>query len=303
MIFTVFFNNFGKTKSHMTHSPTILAAKPVADAIRSHVAERVQKFKTRHNRAPKLTVVLVGENPASVVYTNSKGKAAVAAGMEHETIRFPETATSQEVCAAVRKLNEDPNVDGILIQRPLPKSFKEEEVLYWVAPEKDVDAFHPENVGKLSLGLPCFRPCTPSGVMEILKFYKIALSGKIACVIGRSAIVGKPMSMMLLQENVTVLQTHSKTPDLRVMCKQADIVVAAIGRGEMIDSSYLKQGAVVIDVGMNRNAEGKLVGDVNFDDVSKIASAITPVPGGVGPMTITILLQNTVWAAEMSEGR
>ena len=287
----------------MSNSPTILAAKPVADAIRSKVAERVAKFKAKHHRSPKLVVVLVGENPASVVYTNSKGKAAVTAGMEHETVKFPETATSQEVYAAVKKLNDDPTVDGILIQRPLPKSFKEEEVLYWVATDKDVDAFHPENVGKLSLGLPCFEPCTPSGVMEILKHYKIPLAGKIGCVIGRSSIVGKPMSMMLLHENVTVLQTHSKTPDLRAMCKQADIVVAAIGRGEMIDSSYLKPGAVVIDVGMNRRTDGKLVGDVNYDDASKVASAITPVPGGVGPMTITILLQNTVWAAEMREAK
>jgi methylenetetrahydrofolate dehydrogenase (NADP+)/methenyltetrahydrofolate cyclohydrolase len=284
-------------------TPTLLAAKPVAEAIRKNVAERVQKFKSKYNRAPKLTVVLVGEDPGSVIYTNSKGKAAVAAGMEHETVKFPQTASVAEVHAAIRRLNEDPAVDGILVQRPLPPSFKEEEVLYWISPDKDVDAFHPENVGRLALGLPCFQPCTPTGAMEILNHYGISPAGKTACVIGRSPIVGKPMSMLLLQANATVLQAHSKTPDLRALSRQADIVVAAIGKAEMIDSSYLKPGAIVVDVGINRRADGKVVGDVNFEDASKVVSAITPVPGGVGPMTITILLQNTVWAAEMREAR
>jgi methylenetetrahydrofolate dehydrogenase (NADP+)/methenyltetrahydrofolate cyclohydrolase len=285
----------------MPHTPILLAAKPVAEAIRKSVADRAHAFRTKQGRAPKLSVVLVGDDPASVIYTSKKGEAALAAGMEHETIKFPITVDPKEVQALVQRLNQDPAVDGILIQRPsggLPRSFKEEEVLYWVSPEKDVDAFHPENVGRLSLGLPCFQPCTPTGVMEIFKYYKIPLAGKIACVIGRSSIVGKPMSMLLLQKNATVYQTHSKTPDLRSVCKQADIVVAAIGRAEMIDASFLKEGAVVIDVGMNRKADGKLVGDVNFNDAAKVASAITPVPGGVGPMTITILLENTVWAAE-----
>lgn len=283
-------------------SPTLLLAKPVAELIRARVKQRVLSFTQKTGRAPKLSVVLVGEDPASVIYTTRKGEAAHAAGMEHETLNFPATATPGEVQAAVQRLNADPRVDGILIQRPsggLPKGFKEEDVLYWVAPEKDVDAFHPENLGRLALGLPTFAPCTPAGVMEILNHYGISPSGKLACVIGRSSIVGKPMSMLLLQANATVLHTHSKTPDLRTIARQADIVVAAIGKPEFIDSSYLKDGAVVVDVGINRKADGKVVGDVNFADCSKKASAITPVPGGVGPMTITILLQNTILAAEL----
>jgi methylenetetrahydrofolate dehydrogenase (NADP+)/methenyltetrahydrofolate cyclohydrolase len=285
-------------------TPTLLLAKPVAESIRAQVKLRVSAFTQKHGRIPKLSVVLVGEDPGSVIYTTRKGEAATAAGMQHETIKLPITATPSEVHAIIQRLNADPGVDGILIQRPsggLPKAFKEEEVLYWVAPEKDVDAFHPENLGRLALNLPTFQPCTPSGVMEILKHYKISVSGKLACVIGRSSIVGKPMAMMLLQENATILHTHSKTPDLRAIVKQADIVVVAIGRAEFLDSSYLKDGAVVIDVGMNRRADGKVVGDASFEDCSKKASAITPVPGGVGPMTITILLQNTIFAAEMRE--
>jgi methylenetetrahydrofolate dehydrogenase (NADP+)/methenyltetrahydrofolate cyclohydrolase len=282
-------------------TPTLLLAKPVAESLREKIKHRVTAFKQKHGRAPKLSVVLVGDDPASVIYTTRKGEAAHAAGMEHETVNFPATASPAEVHAAIQRLNADPRVDGILIQRPgggLPKGFKEEDVLYWVAPEKDVDAFHPENLGRLALGLPTFAPCTPAGVMEILKHYGISPSGKLACVIGRSSIVGKPMSMLLLQANATVLQTHSKTPDLPSIARQADIVVAAIGKPEFIDSSYLKPGAVVIDVGINRRADGKVVGDANFADCSTRASAITPVPGGVGPMTITILLQNTVLAAE-----
>jgi methylenetetrahydrofolate dehydrogenase (NADP+)/methenyltetrahydrofolate cyclohydrolase len=282
-------------------APLLLAAKPVADSIKITVAARVDAFKKNYGRAPKLSVVLVGDNPASVIYTSNKGKAAVAVGIEHETIQFPASATPAEVHATIVRLNLDPLVDGILIQRPLPPSFPENELLYWVKPEKDVDAFHPENVGRLSLGLPCLQPCTPTGVMAIFKHYQIQLAGKIACVIGRSAIVGKPMATMLLQANATVIQTHSKTPDLPGVCRQADIVVAAIGRGEMVDATYLKPGAVVIDVGMNRLDSGKLVGDCNFASCSTVASAITPVPGGVGPMTITILLLNTVLAAEMRE--
>jgi methylenetetrahydrofolate dehydrogenase (NADP+)/methenyltetrahydrofolate cyclohydrolase len=289
-------------KNDMNSSPTLLLAKPVAESIRESVKQRVTVFAKKHGRAPKLSVVLVGEDPGSVIYTTKKGEAAQAAGMRHDTLKFPVSATPQEVYQAIQRLNLDPNVDGILIQRPLPPSFKENEVLYWVAPEKDVDAFHPENLGKLALGLPSFAPCTPSGVMEILRHYKIPVEGKIACVIGRSSIVGKPMAMLLLRENATVFQAHSKTPDLRVVARQADIIVAAIGKAEFIDSSYLKDGAVVIDVGINRNPDGKIVGDANFKDCSKIASAITPVPGGVGPMTIAILLQNTVLAAEMREG-
>lgn len=278
--------------------PTLISAKPVVEKLRQSTSTRVAAFKAAHGRVPKLAVVLVGENPASVIYTRKKGEAAIACGMEHTSVTFPATATPAEVKTAVDHLNQDPSVDGILIQRPLPKSFKEEEVLYWVSADKDVDAFHPENTGRLSLGLPCFMPCTPAGVMELLRHYDISVAGKTACVIGRSSIVGKPMAAMLLQADATVLHTHSKTADLRRIALQADILVVAAGKPGLIDGSYVKDGAVVIDVGIHRTESGKVVGDVVFDDAAKKASAITPVPGGVGPMTIAVLLQNTVWAAE-----
>jgi methylenetetrahydrofolate dehydrogenase (NADP+)/methenyltetrahydrofolate cyclohydrolase len=278
-----------------------LLAKPVAEQILNEVQNRTKTFIQKCHRAPKLAVVLVGEDPASVIYTRKKGEAALSLGMHHETIRLPATSTPNDVKAVVEGLNRDSNVDGILIQRPLPKGFIEEEVLYWVSPDKDVDAFHPENAGRLFLGLPCFQPCTPAGIMALLKFYEIPIVGKLACVIGRSSIVGKPMEALLLQADATVIHCHSKTPHLSTLTKQADIVVAAAGKMGLIDHSYIRTGAIVIDVGIHRNAEGKVVGDVLFDAVSPIASAITPVPGGVGPMTIAILMRNTVRAAEVRE--
>lgn len=278
-----------------------LLAKPVAEKILDEVQRRTTTFMQKCRRAPKLAVVLVGEDPASVIYTRKKGEAAVANGMQHETIRLPATSTPAEVKSVVDGLNQDPKIDGILIQRPLPRGFIEEEVLYWVSPDKDVDAFHPENAGRLFLGLPCFQPCTPAGIMALLQYYEISVAGKLACVIGRSSIVGKPMESLLLQADATVIHCHSKTPHLRDMSRQADILVAAAGKIGLFDRSYVREGAVVIDVGIHRNAEGKVVGDVLFDDVAPIASAITPVPGGVGPMTIAILLQNTIRAAELRE--
>lgn len=280
-----------------------LLAKPVTEIIHQQVSDRTRKFLKKYGRCPRLAVVLVGQNPASVIYTSKKGEAAVSVGMEHESIVLPETATPAEVKAVIENLNQNPLIDGILLQRPLPPGFIEDEVLFWIAPEKDVDAFHPINSGKLLLGLPCFKPCTPAGVMTILNHYKINPSGKVACVIGRSSIVGKPMAALLLQANATVIHTHSKTPDLPSLSRQADIVIAAIGRPQAIDSSYIKPGAVVIDVGINRLPSGKIVGDVLYEDVAKKASAITPVPGGVGPMTIATLLENTVWAAEQRSSR
>jgi methylenetetrahydrofolate dehydrogenase (NADP+)/methenyltetrahydrofolate cyclohydrolase len=256
----------------------------------------------RAGRPPKLSVVLVGQDPASVIYTTKKGEAAAQAGMAHETITFPASATPAEVKSAVDRLNRDDSVDGILIQRPLPKSFREEEVLYWVSPEKDVDAFHPENLGRMVLGLPCFRPCTPAGVMEILKFNQIDPAGKLACVVGRSSIVGKPMAALLLQANATVIQAHSRTPDLASLTRQADLLVVAAGKAALIGAEHVKPGSVVIDVGIHRTSEGKVVGDVRFDEVAAKVSAITPVPGGVGPTTIALLLQNTVLAAERRTG-
>ncbi|MDR3605882.1 MAG: bifunctional 5,10-methylenetetrahydrofolate dehydrogenase/5,10-methenyltetrahydrofolate cyclohydrolase [Oligoflexia bacterium] len=275
-----------------------ILAKPVVEATHAKVKARAEAFTARTGRKPRLAVVLVGEDPASVIYTRRKGEAALSVGLEHETINFPASATPEEVRAAIQMLNEDSKVDGILIQRPLPKSFREEEVLYWVAPEKDVDAFHPINTGRLTLGLPTFAPCTPAGVMELLQYYKISVAGKNACIIGRSSIVGKPMASLLLQANATVFHCHSRTADLAAISRQADIVVAAIGKPEFIGAAHVREGAVVIDVGINRRADGKIVGDVAYAEVAAKASAITPVPGGVGPMTIAMLLQNTVWAAE-----
>ena len=275
-----------------------ISAKPVTEALEARLRGRIEKVIRKRGFAPKLAVILVGENPASEIYVSSKEKKAIALGMLSETIKLPKTATPAQVRAEVERLNKDPSVDGILIQRPLPSTFREEEVLYWVDPSKDVDAFHPENTGRLSLGLPCFKPCTPAGVMAMLEEYKIPVAGKIACVIGRSSIVGKPMAALLLQADATVLQCHSRTPDLAVMTRQADILVVAAGRMGMIDKRFIKPGAVVIDVGIHRNTEGKVVGDCVFDSVAETASAVTPVPGGVGPMTIALLMENTVWSAE-----
>lgn len=280
-----------------------LLARPVAEKIQFEVQARVQSFVQRYGRVPKLTVVLVGDNPASVIYTTKKGEMAQSLGMTHETIRLPVTSSPEEVKAVIEGLNQDPAVDGILIQRPLPSSFSEEEVLYWVAPEKDVDAFHPVNAGRLFLGLPCFQPCTPAGIMALLDYYKIQVQSKLTCVIGRSSIVGKPMAALLLKADATVLHCHSKTHDLKQMARQADILVVAAGKMEMVDHSYVREGAVVVDVGIHRKADKKVVGDVLFEDVASHCSAITPVPGGVGPMTIAVLMQNTIWAAEERQRR
>ncbi|OFZ78245.1 MAG: bifunctional 5,10-methylene-tetrahydrofolate dehydrogenase/5,10-methylene-tetrahydrofolate cyclohydrolase [Bdellovibrionales bacterium RIFOXYD1_FULL_53_11] len=276
----------------------LLQSKPVVEEIKNRLGPRVESVCQLRGRPPRLAVVLVGDDPASVIYTRNKGRAAVELGMLHETIAFPASAAPAEVKAAVDRLNADPATHGILIQRPLPSQFNESEVLYWVTPEKDVDAFHPVNTGRLVLGLPCFAPCTPAGVMEILKHYNISASGKIACVIGRSHIVGKPMTTMLLKENATVIQCHTRTRDLPSMTSQADLLVVAAGRRGLIGPEHIKEGAVVVDVGMHRKEDGRLCGDVRFEEVAALCSAITPVPGGVGPMTIAMLLENTVRAAE-----
>lgn len=278
--------------------PIRILAKPVVEALATRTRKRLEAVRARLGRAPKLSVVLVGEDPASVIYTGRKGAAAVAIGMAHETISLPGSSSPAEVKAVIDRLNADATVDGILIQRPLPKGFREEEVLYWVAREKDVDAFHPENAGRLALGLPCFKPCTPAGIMELLRHYRIETRGKLACVVGRSSIVGKPMAALLTQADATVIHCHSRTPDLSAMTRQADILVVAAGRPRLIHGSFIKPGAVVIDVGMHRDEAGKVFGDVDFESSVKVAAAITPVPGGVGPMTIAVLLENTVWAAE-----
>lgn len=271
-----------------------LSAKPLTEVFEKEIAELARAFESTHKRKAKLTVILVGEDPASQIYVSKKGETAKRLGLDSETILLPKTALPSEVAALVRKLNFDPSVDGILIQRPLPETFREDQVMTWVDPIKDVDAFHPYNVGLLHLGRKCVQPCTPSGVMELLRFYQIEVSGKIACVVGRSSIVGKPMGALLLQADATVIQAHSKTPDLAAVTKQADILVVAAGKPEFIKSSHIKPGATVIDVGIHRKADGKICGDVDFEDASKVAGAITPVPGGVGPMTIVMLLRNTL---------
>ena len=276
----------------------ILSAKPISESIRSQIKDRVQSFKKNFHRAPKLSVILVGDHPASLIYVQKKGAAATAAGMEHETIHFPEAAPPSEVQKKIKELNQDDTVDGILIQRPLPDSFSESELFSWISAEKDVDGLHPANLGKLALGLPCLAPCTPLGIIQLLKYYKIPLSGQTACVIGRSPIVGKPMAMLLLQENATVIQCHSKTADLRQFTRKADLLIVAAGKPGLIDQTHIQKGATVIDVGVHRNSENKLTGDVVFDSAAQIAGAITPVPGGVGPMTISMLLSNTITAAE-----
>jgi len=276
----------------------ILSAKPVKEEIEASVKKRAESFVLKSGRKPKLVVVLVGEDPASMVYTNKKATTAIALGMESQNLRYPADVSPEVIREKVMELNQDPAVDGILIQRPLPKNFNEEELVFWVTPAKDVDAFHPEQVGRLSLGLPCFAPCTPAGVIRLLTFYKINLAGKVACVVGRSSIVGKPMAQLLLQQNATLIQCHSHTKDLGKHTREADVLIVAAGKRRMIGKEHVRPGAVVVDVGMHRLENGKLTGDVDYELVATIASAITPVPGGVGPMTIATLLENTMLSAE-----
>ncbi len=279
-----------------------LTAKPVTMALEALLRARIAQVSQRRGAPPKLAVVLVGDHPASQIYVQKKGETALSLGIGSETVRMPATATPDQVRAEVERLNQDPSVDGILIQRPLPPAFLEEEVLYWIHPDKDVDAFHPENTGRLVLGLPCFQPCTPAGILKLLDHYGISPAGKTACVVGRSSIVGKPMATLLLQRNATVLHCHSRTPDLATFTRQADLLIVAAGKQGLIDGSYVKPGAVVVDVGIHRTAEGKVVGDCDAASVAQVAQAMTPVPGGVGPMTIAMLLENTVWAAERRLG-
>jgi methylenetetrahydrofolate dehydrogenase (NADP+) / methenyltetrahydrofolate cyclohydrolase len=287
-------------------SATIIDGKAFAETLRGRVAELVPAFEAAAGRKPGLTVVLVGEDPASAVYVRSKGKATEAAGMKSDTIRLPMETSQDELLALVRKLNADDSVDGILVQLPLPKQIDEQAIIAAIDPNKDVDGFHPVNAGRLATGLNGFVPCTPLGCLMLLKDRLGDLAGKDAVVIGRSNIVGKPMAQLLLGESCTVTIAHSKTRDLPDVVRRADIVVAAVGRPEMVKRDWIKPGAAVIDVGINRidASEGKtrLVGDVAFEEVSQVAGAITPVPGGVGPMTIAVLLRNTLVAAHRNAG-
>lgn len=248
---------------------------------------------------PGLAVVLVGDDPASRVYVNNKKKACEFCGFHSESYELSASTSQTELLELIDKLNADPLIDGILVQMPLPKHIDSDAVVNRILPSKDVDAFHPVNVGKIMLGDYDFLPCTPAGVMELLKYYNIDPTGKNCVVIGRSNIVGKPMSMLMLHANATVTVCHSKTNNLKEITKTADILIAAIGRPLFVTADMVKPGAVVIDVGINRNSEGKLCGDVDFENVAPIASAITPVPGGVGPMTIAMLMQNTLTSAKL----
>lgn len=273
----------------------ILDGKATADNRLNALALKIQSIADSNKPLPKLVVMLIGDNPASQVYVNKKAKTAHKLGMLSEVLTYPANASQDFITDELKKLNADPSVHGILIQLPLPKHLDSLALLSQIDPNKDVDGLHPNNLGKLLAGqMPVAKPCTPAGMITLLETYKVKIEGKHAVVIGRSNIVGKPMGLLLLAENATVTYCHSKTPNLAAMAKQADIIVAAVGIPELITPEYCKPGVVILDVGINRTAEGKLVGDVNFNAVKDIASAITPVPGGVGPMTIATLMENTV---------
>lgn len=276
----------------------IINGKEVSAAVRERIRAEVAAFCAASGKQPGLAVVIVGEDPASQVYVRNKKRGCEEVGIYSEEYALPTETTEQELLSLIEKLNKDPKINGILVQLPLPKHLNEEKVLLAIDPLKDVDAFHPQNVGKIMIGNFSFLPCTPAGVMELLKFYNIEIAGKHCVIIGRSNIVGKPQAMLMLKENATVTICHSKTKDLAKLTSSADIVVAAVGKPRFVSADMVKEGAVVIDVGINRMDDGKLCGDVDFAAVESKASYITPVPGGVGPMTITMLLQNTLTAAK-----
>ncbi len=272
---------------------TIIDGKALAAKMQSALAEKTATLKEETGLVPGLVVILVGEDPASQVYVRNKERSALAAGFRSEVVRVPETISELELLDLIARYNQDEAWHGILVQLPLPAHINEEKVLLAIDPDKDVDGFHPTNMGKLWSGHAVMIPSTPAGIMEMFKEYAIDLEGKSALVIGRSNIVGKPMAQLLLDANATVTIAHSRTKNLPELARQADILVVAIGRGHFVTKDFVKPGAVVIDVGMNRDENGKLIGDVKYDEVAEVASFITPVPGGVGPMTITMLMEQT----------
>ncbi len=276
----------------------LLDGKDLAGRMKQNMREDVKKIAAE-GIVPGLAVIIVGNDPASRVYVNSKKKDCEEVGIRSFEYALPEETSQEQLLGLIDALNEDGQVDGILVQLPIPGHLDEAEVIRRINPKKDVDAFHPYNVGELMIGTPIFAPCTPAGIMELIKDAGLEVAGKNCVVIGRSNIVGKPMATLMLHNNATVTICHSKTKDLKSICKQADILVAAIGKTELITTEYVKDGAIVIDVGMNRTPEGKLTGDVNFGDIKEKVSAITPVPGGVGPMTRAMLLVNTIKACNM----
>ena len=275
----------------------IINGKEISANLKSRIAEETKIMKEKTGKVPGLSVIIVGEDPASKVYVSNKEKACETVGFYSEKIALPESTTEEELLKIIERLNADTKINGILCQLPLPKHINEKTVINAISPEKDVDAFHPVNVGKIMIGDFDFLPCTPAGIMEMLRYENIDTVGKRCVVIGRSNIVGKPMAMLMLHKNATVTVCHSKTVNLKEICRDADILVAAVGRANFVTADMVKPGAVVIDVGMNR-VDGKLCGDVAYSEVEPIASAITPVPGGVGPMTLATLMQNTLSAAK-----
>ncbi|MDI9513231.1 MAG: bifunctional methylenetetrahydrofolate dehydrogenase/methenyltetrahydrofolate cyclohydrolase FolD [Caldicoprobacterales bacterium] len=275
----------------------IIDGKSIAEEIRTSIKERVSKMKEAMNINPSLTVILVGDNPASQVYVRNKERACIEVGIDSNIIRMSEKTSEQELLDTIQKLNEDRSVHGILVQLPLPEQINEDKIIAAIDPNKDVDGFHPINRGKLFAGEKSLEPCTPMGIIRLLDHIGYEIEGKNAVIIGRSNIVGKPVALMLLKRNATVTIVHTRTKDIKSITQTADILVVAVGRAKIVDSSYIKEGAVVIDVGINR-LDGKLCGDVDFDDVKDKAGYITPVPRGVGPMTIAMLLENTLTAAE-----
>lgn len=281
----------------------IMDGKALAQKMQSELTIKVQQLKQEKGIVPGLVVILVGDNPASQVYVRNKERAALAAGFKSETVRLSESICQEELIAIIERYNEDDTIHGILVQLPLPNHINDKKIILAIDPKKDVDGFHPMNTGHLWSGRPLMVPCTPAGIMEMLREYEVDLEGKHAVIIGRSNIVGKPMAQLLLDKNATVTLTHSRTRHLEDVCRHADVLIVAIGQGHFVTKDFVKEGAVVIDVGMNRDDNGKLIGDVTFDEVSQVASKITPVPGGVGPMTITMLLEQTYQAALRSVSR
>ncbi|NDO46494.1 bifunctional methylenetetrahydrofolate dehydrogenase/methenyltetrahydrofolate cyclohydrolase FolD [Clostridium sp. MD294] len=278
-------------------SAKIIDGKAISSDIKQEVKTEVEQLKIS-GIIPCLAVVLVGENSASKVYVNNKKKACENCGIASISYELPETTTEAELLELVQKLNDDKKVNGILVQLPLPKHIDDTKVILAISPEKDVDCFHPQNVGALHTGGEGFLPCTPAGILELIKRSDCDITGKECVVIGRSNIVGKPVAMLLLQQNATVTICHSKTKNLAEVCRRADIIVVATGKRNTLTKDMIKQGAVIIDVGMNRDEQGKLCGDVDFEQVKQVAGAITPVPGGVGPMTIAMLMKNCLTAAK-----
>ena len=276
----------------------IIDGKLISKQIKDEVREETRILEEKGIRLT-LAVVQVGEDPASTVYVRNKQKACEYTGIASVKIAMPAETTQEELLSKVRELNEDPSINGILVQLPLPKGLDANEVIRAISPLKDVDGFHPQSVGALSIGLPGFKSCTPAGLIELIKRSGIETEGRECVIVGRSNIVGKPMAMMMIRENATVTVAHSRTVDLPAVCRRADILITAVGRAKMFNREYVKPGAAVIDCGMNRDENGKLCGDVDYEDVFPVASAITPVPGGVGPMTVAMLMKNCLDSARI----